>query len=182
MKKALSYSIDLLAHANQVLSSTPDSELNEAIIRRCISNTYYAVFHLTTRGSAESLFRDSSAIDIASRAFEHTDMLKAYKSYLTKSALANTQNKGGELFRSATATVKQIIGELSSGFELLQAARHGADYDFTNNRSFSRSKALQFYLLASDYVNLFEQLHDNYPQEFNRLTAVLLFRKQSKML
>ena len=182
MQAAIQFSQDLLDHVREVLLTGQTSQLNQAVIRRSISNSYYAVFHLTTRGAASALFADTGAADIASRAFEHTDMLKGYKGYLTKSALDNPQNKGGELFKGAPHDVKTIISELASTFEVLQHTRHQADYDFTNNLQFSSTKATQLYVLAADYVNLFQELHDDHPREFNRLIAVLLFRKQSKML
>lgn len=181
-EKSHQYTVDALNEVGQILRRKPEDGLSQPTLRRAISSLYYAVFQLTTRGGSEALFNDPNSVDIVARAFEHSQMLMSFRSYLGEDALRNPGNKGGKLFGDADERVIVLIAKLKSIFEQLQLERHRADYDFSKNTAFTPNQALQLLDMAKEYTDALTELHDHHPAEYTRTMVVLLFRKLSRIL
>ncbi|MFW5659319.1 MAG: hypothetical protein ACOCZ8_04995, partial [Bacteroidota bacterium] len=100
-------------------------ELLEPAIRRSISASYYACFHLLTSKGIGYLTQLEGAQLIASRAFEHGVASNVFRQLNQKTL----EDNGHVLWLQFTDDAKAYILELSECFQDLQTLRYKADYD-----------------------------------------------------
>ncbi len=150
--------------------------LLEPAIRRSISASYYACFHLLTSKGIGYLTQLKGAQSIASRAFEHGVALNVFRQLTQKTV----DDKGHVLWLHFTDDAKEYILELSECFQDLQTLRYKADYDleyslFEVDASWAISKADLFF-------EVFRILANTFPSDLGNLMAILLFKKTSLAL
>jgi hypothetical protein len=135
----------------------------QANLRRAISSTYYALFHLLVDEAcrvqigaqhAQAPFRQ-----VLGRAFVHTVMKEACRSF------------GGGTLRKGVAkglppgfTVPPEIRNLALTFVELQDLRHLADYDLTER--FKRSEVLSLISQVEDRIQPFTNLASSNEKRF----------------
>ncbi len=180
---AKAYAVKLWQFADDVIQQAGFSN-DQVKVRRSISTCYYSAFHLTTRGAASHLYRDQKAIDIATRAFTHTDLFDAYLK-LSADKLQQTPNNWNKVARQFHDSSKEEIvtlKTLADGFVHLYKRRLTADYDFSDNQKIKASEAILCASLTKNYIDLFTELHESRLELFERLISILLFKRQSHML
>ncbi len=126
---------DLIAQAKLLAAKEPKKP-RQASLRRAVSAAYYAVFHLLVHESSRRLVTDDGARRFVGRAFVHTEMNKASKSFA-----------GGVLpqkFNALTGgqVVPNQLKNVAQAFVDLQQARHQADYNLA--KSFTRAETEAF--------------------------------------
>jgi len=129
---------DYLAQARH-LAGKDKTRPKQASLRRAISTSYYALFHLLTWETAK-LFASNAALNaVLNRSLNHGDMAKVSRQIIS-----------GKLPKSfnawvAAQPVPVIVPELDAiarTFLALQQERHEADYNLDNR--WSRQQALRF--------------------------------------
>jgi uncharacterized protein (UPF0332 family) len=108
----------------------------QASLRRAVSTSYYAVFHLLI-GDASALLSggDLKLEGLIGRAFVHADMANACKPFAAS----------GEVHGLVTAIYERLVvppelRRVAQAFVDLQSARHDADY--STHRAWSRIEAI----------------------------------------
>jgi hypothetical protein len=96
----------------------------EADLRRAVSTSYYALFHLLTHEATLRLVAVPALRPRFARSFDHRIMRLVCDEYVKL-----TLNSNGLRQTSAGQIVPQQIWDIASAFLLLQDARHKADYD-----------------------------------------------------
>lgn len=142
----------LLATARKLLAGTP----SEADLRRCVSTTYYAVFHHLSAVCCDLLVRDAtlgSANHQVYRSIEHG---------LAKAACLECRTPG-KGFPTAIVDYAQL-------FTQLQIRRHAADYDPTAR--FSAMAAEQLITRAEAATAAFDAEPERHRRAFALLVAV----------
>ena len=123
----------LLDHADRLLNGAAHA----ADIRRAISASYYAVFHLLTLDAAACVSPGNRILQSRlRRAAQHRDMRKVCDT------IASAGPQGPKLL--AGVIEPPIAPELSAvagAFATLQDARHAADYDLDTEPSFALARA-----------------------------------------
>lgn len=129
---------DLLKQAVRLARLDP-TRPKQANLRRAISATYYALFHLLVdeacRVQIGAQHNQAAFRQVLGRAFVHTVMKEACKSFA-----GGTLKKGVAKGLPAGFTVPAQIRDIASTFVELQDSRHLADYDLTER--FERSEVL----------------------------------------
>jgi uncharacterized protein (UPF0332 family) len=125
-----------LEYASRILldSTTKRGRPDQGVLRRCISTSYYAVFHKLIERSIEQSVRQSDRPvlrQIMSRAFEHSAMKG-----LSRSLAGGT---APDLLKPLFASVPSDLKLVAQEFAELQEMRHAADYDLT--RQFTKADA-----------------------------------------
>ncbi len=125
---------DLLSQAHALAVFDPDIP-TQANLRRSISSSYYAVFHLLISESVQLLVpsQPRGLAGRVSRAFGHADMGKVCKQISQKplsDVFTPLMGKG----------ISEELGSVAETFSTLQQARHVADYDVS--ATFLREDAL----------------------------------------
>ena len=133
----MSYHTDLLEQAEH-LARRERRRPRQASLRRSVSASYYALYHMLIDEAVARMFRggDRSALrDCMARAFSHQNMLKVARQFASK-AVASKLNPAlnGQLPRPELVIV-------AKAFLDLQQARHEADYD--RAARFARPQALE---------------------------------------
>lgn len=123
---------DLLSQAHNLVRREPRRP-RQASLRRAVSSAYYALFHLLIHEASRSFATNKALRLLMSRAFIHSEMNKASKSFAggTLPQRFNTVS-GGQ-------AVPPNLRDVAKAFVELQQARHEADYNLA--RSFSRAEA-----------------------------------------
>lgn len=126
---------DLLDQAEHLAKREPKRP-KQASLRRAVSASYYAVFHLLIDAASRFVVRGNDRAGLryaVTRAFDHGEMKSA----------ANTF-RGGNLpsvmSAAVAAPLPSELRRLCETFIELQQARHEADYDLT--RVLTRNEAL----------------------------------------
>jgi uncharacterized protein (UPF0332 family) len=118
---------ELLEHA-QFLASLDEQTTSQANIRRAISASYYAVFHLLSAAVAEQVSPGFPAglRECTQRALSHSQMFNVAKAFSQQGQkTVKSLPKGFVLPDPISAELASI----ASDFQELQEARHAADYD-----------------------------------------------------
>lgn len=120
---------DLLAQARHLASKEPKKP-KQASLRRAASAAYYALFHFLIDKSARLIVSGAgpdrrTLRQTASRAFNHSQMLKVSKAFG-----GTGDNKWKSLFAGETPA---DLATVASTFADLQLARHEADYDLSRD-------------------------------------------------
>ena len=128
----MSLHADLLRQARQLALKEPRRPL-QASLRRAISASYYALFHLLVDEATKRMFPggDRAALrGCLARAFLHGDMKKVAQQF-SEGGVSPKLSPG----MNGQAVQPELIG-VAATFVDLQQARHEADYDTT--RRFTR--------------------------------------------
>ena len=119
-----------LIDAAQALINTVPRPTEEAI-RRSISTSYYAVFHLVIRSGADRLFgsnrRTEAGYILLYRGYSHTRLKEVFKSLNVPSFPPKLQ------LQLRRTSASQPMRDFASVFVDLQERRHSADYDAQAN-------------------------------------------------
>ena len=140
----MSLPLDLLEQA-RLLATKERRRPKQASVRRSVSASYYALFHLLLDAAARRLVSGNDRQPlrhVLRRAFSHASMKKTSAGF--------TSGAGGvaEALRPGLNNL-QLQPELmrvAETFQDLQDRRHEADYDLS--RSFTRLEALEIYYRA----------------------------------
>ncbi|HEY5330816.1 MAG TPA: hypothetical protein VIJ79_13090 [Acidobacteriaceae bacterium] len=116
---------DLLSQAHALAIFDPDIP-TQANLRRSISSSYYAVFHLLISESVQLLVpaQPRGLASRVGRAFAHADMSKVCKQVSQRplpDVFVPLLNKG----------ISEQLRSVAETFSTLQQARHVADYDIS---------------------------------------------------
>ncbi len=132
----MSLPIDLLALALR-LSNLERGRPRQASLRRSVSTSYYALFHLLTSGSIAILGPNLSppAVRKMQRWFEHGEMKRAAGMFV---AAATPKQISSILAAAPSADLETVAVALLR----LQEARHQADYDL--DRVWTRAAVQEF--------------------------------------
>src|SRR5689334_19002450 len=114
---------ELLTLARELVDRNPGAAI-EADLRRGVSSTYYALFHLLIHEGTTRLIAVVALRPRVARAFDHSIMKKVCQGYATL-----IPNGIGQLVTPQGQLVPQGIKNIASEFVALQEARHQADYD-----------------------------------------------------
>ena len=160
---------ELLKQARFLARKEPKKP-TQASLRRSVSASYYALFHLLVdeatklllSGNARSALRDCLA-----RAFHHSAMKQTAVEF-TKQSISPKLSHG---FRQRP--VQQPLIDVASAFVQLQEARHDADY----NRAlrFTRREALDLADLTDQAFRDWRQVRGSLPAD-TFLTGLLAYR------
>ena len=132
----MSLHADLLRQARQLALKEPRRP-SQASLRRAISASYYALFHLLVAEATKRMFsgRDRAALRGGlGRAFVHGDMKRVAQQF-SGGGVSPKLSPG----MSGQAVQPELAG-IATTFVDLQQARHEADYDTT--RRFTRQDAI----------------------------------------
>lgn len=126
---------DLLDQA-QHLATRERKRPKQASLRRAVSASYYALFHLLAAEGARRLAPGNPAAlrGHIGRAYDHGSMRQVCEQF------GRRQPKGPIASLLADA-IEAELEDIAKAFIALQQARHEADYDLT--RTFDRKDALQ---------------------------------------
>ena len=111
---------ELLAQAKFLLTLAP----NQANLRRAVSTSYYALFHLLIRSTVLN-WGDSNHHARIGRMFEHKRM-KEISAATIKSFGAQSGTADSNL---QEVTMRRELTKVAHAFIILQQARHDADYN-----------------------------------------------------
>jgi len=115
---------DLLTLARQMVDRNPGVRV-EAELRRAVSTSYYALFHLLIREATDRLVVTPGLRARVSRTFEHRYMTLVCEEY------KNSEQSGPGRYEGPSGNeVPSEIVRVASAFVTLHAARQRADYDF----------------------------------------------------
>jgi len=131
----MSFPDDLLEQAGH-LAGVDARRPKQVNLRRSVSASYYALFHLLT-SSASSLFASDAELKARiNRGFNHGDMKKV------SLLIANGKWPKSIMLPTMASSVNPDMDKLktiANAFVELQQARHAADYDL--NRVYTREEA-----------------------------------------
>jgi hypothetical protein len=132
---------DLLEHAFQLARLDPRRP-KQVNLRRSVSASYYALFHLLTTEASRLYAGDYELLARINRTYNHAE-LKKVSTFFAQSRLPRALQPptGGY---AAPAELKNVANR----FVLLQQARHEAEYDLV--RAFSRDEAVNHAQRARD--------------------------------
>jgi hypothetical protein len=119
-------------------------------LRRAVSTTYYALFHLLTLSGAALIHRSPVLRAILARHYEHRDMKNASRGFAE-----------GRLPGPLQQVVEGIPAELSTladTFVELQDVRHQADYDTSSATRFRREDVLDYVARTRQAFEAWESL------------------------
>ena len=114
---------EILEHASRLLTTSTGSQID---LRRAVSASYYAVFHLIAAAVAEQVSPPTplGMRGRSQRALEHRAMKTAMTSFVTPEAVKRLSASIG-----VPCSFSVDLAEISLAFADLQDARHLADYD-----------------------------------------------------
>ena len=101
--------------------------IRQASLRRAVSNSYYALFHLLIREAVSNWKRPDQRAEL-SRAFDHAPMKKA------------SNQVSSAKFPGSPKPIVDQLKEVAKAFSELQEMRHLADYD--SSKQWSRTDVL----------------------------------------
>ena len=157
---------DLLKQAKHLAKKEPRKP-QQASLRRSVSTTYYALFHLLV-DDAGRLFAGGSVPaglrDLVKRAFQHGAMQEASRAF--------SQNLPSHV-KQVVAVASPDLQEVAAAFVTLQEARHQADYDLS--RYFTRRETLQLIQRAENAFQAWTRLRKQ-PEAKVYLSSLLLWR------
>lgn len=166
---------DLLEQAKD-LAGFEAKKPKQASLRRAVSASYYALFHLLVRACAQVLASGGSQLlrGRLSRVLDHTEMADACKRFSVW-----VTNQPPSLYQAFFPQGPSTnLRKVSSSFIELQQQRHDADYDLT--RSFLRSQVLEVIDRAEESFELFNSLQNDCEERKVFLLALVFHRRLSK--
>ena len=132
---------DLLEQARH-LATRERKKPKQASLRRAVSASYYALFHLILDSGSRQFTSDKQLRLLVPRAFVHSEMKKAAKTFAS----------GGTLPANIRAVYSGVIPvelkKVAQAFVDLQEARHKSDYDL--NTTFTRSEVEDLVSVAEE--------------------------------
>ena len=164
---------DLLKQARFLAENEPKKP-KQASLRRSVSASYYALFHLLIDEATKLMLSGQKRAclrDCLARAFNHSTMKN-----FAKSISENSVSKPPQKFASAFSgqPVSQKLIDVASSFVQLQQARHEADY----NRAFrfTRKEALDLVDTTEQAFKDWKEIRkDNQADVF--LTGLLVYKQ-----
>ncbi|MBC7101765.1 MAG: hypothetical protein H5U13_00855 [Parvibaculum sp.] len=134
---------DLLDQALFLVNREPRRP-RQASLRRAVSASYYALFHLLTEDASRRFFpiQPQGLKDRAKRAFAHGDMAHVCRQFAK--GRTSELNEGTKSLISEP--LESDLSSVAAAFVELQEARHLADYDMS--ASFIKPEALRLTHLA----------------------------------
>jgi len=125
----MSFPQDLLEQANH-LANREKKRPKQASLRRSISTSYYALFHLLTTDATAIVGADMTlaARQVMVRWFKHGDMKRVCNFFSTAKAHTN-KDAPRQLASMLGPSVSADLQSVASAFIKLQEARHEADYN-----------------------------------------------------
>lgn len=169
----MSFPQDLLEQANH-LAKRETKRPKQASLRRSVSTSYYALFHLLTADATAII---GTAMTLASRQamarwFDHGEMKRACNHFST--ATAPTKEKAPRHLSSILAApVSADLQSVALAFIRLQEARHDADYNLT--RGWTRLTAQQHVEIARNAFEAWTRLRKSH--EANVFAIALISTK-----
>lgn len=127
---------DLLKQAG-FLARRERKRPSQASLRRAVSASYYALFHLLVDEATRLMFSGhgrATLRPVVGRAFRHSTMKALAQQFATPGDPAKLAPALDKL------TIQPALVDLAAAFQELQQARHEADYDLA--RRFTRSEVL----------------------------------------
>lgn len=150
------YHRDLLAQATHLAGKEPRRP-KQASLRRAVSTAYYALFHFLIDEACRNVVGTShqrrNLRAVLARAFSHSTMLKASKSF------SGGNLPAGIADMLASATVPSELREVAHSFVRLQEERHRADYNLASR--FSRDEANNLIGRSRDAIELWNSVKDH---------------------
>jgi uncharacterized protein (UPF0332 family) len=159
----VSLHFDLIEQAEH-LAHRESKRPRQASLRRAVSATYYAVFHLLIDDAALKLVPNlpTSLRSQVRRAFAHGEMRNACEQF----------TKSSQVFsRLLAQPIESELQAIAEAFVELQLQRHLADYDL--NQTFNRIEVLDLIGLAKSAMAGWSKVR-NLPNANVFLTALLL--------
>jgi len=122
---------DLLEQANH-LANREKKRPKQASLRRSISTSYYALFHLLTQDATGIIGPNMKHVarEGMARWFNHGEMKRVCNFFSAATAPTN-KDAPKHLSAMLTAPVSADLRSVASAFIRLQEARHDADYNLT---------------------------------------------------
>ena len=128
----------------------------QASLRRSISASYYAIFHLLIDDAINRIFRHPNRDKLKyhlARTFDHYNMRKVAEQFSNKKVPRSLQNLCSVIDSN---TFDEQLVFVASSFTLHQDSRHIADYDLT--KTFSRGEALEYADNSQEVFNSWKQI------------------------
>lgn len=135
---------DLLKQARILAEKEPKKPL-QASLRRSVSASYYAIFHLLVDEATRMLLSGSMRADLRvclARAFRHSYMKQAAVQFASRSGPVRLS------LGFDSESVQQELKDVADAFVQLQEARHNADYNLAH--SITRREAFDLVELAEE--------------------------------
>lgn len=148
----MAYSDDLLQHAVFLSELDTPNEPKQVDLRRAVSASYYALFHLLTTEAALN-WKHPGQRDRFARLFDHGRM----KTCAARVASRALPDDGDE------APVVADLKLIADSFLKLQEARHSADYD--KSIVWSRTQVWEIIILAEDAMAAWSRIRDKEPAQ-----------------
>ena len=148
----MSLADELLGEAYPLNSPRIEAE-NQAALRRSISTSYYAVFHLLIDAASEMFIEGPGREQLRAavrRTFGHDRMASACKAFLSGRH---------KLSKFLSASPPPELTKLSNVFVQLQEARHRADYD--TSARFTQKDAQSCFYSALDAFSFWRAIRDS---------------------
>jgi hypothetical protein len=140
----------------------------QANLRRAVSASYYALFHLLTSAASALYAADLGLASRINRTHNHIDMKKASSMIANDKLPKGVQPPGGGYTSPADLKI------VANAFVTLQQARHEADYDLA--RTFRRQETLAFIQTAHFAFAVWEKVKkDDYARLY--LGCFLLWKR-----
>ena len=125
----------------------------QASLRRSVSASYYALFHLLIYEATKRICPGNDRIPLRNylmRTFQHSNMRNVAKQFFSNSIPENLRSAFG------VNTLDEKLIFVASSFVTLQKARHDADYDF--DRFFLRHEAIGFARMTKNAFESWRQV------------------------
>jgi uncharacterized protein (UPF0332 family) len=161
---------DLLEQAYH-LAKRERSRPKQASLRRAISSSYYALFHLLINEASQLIVRvEKSELlqNYISRQFTHTNMKEVAKGF----ASGNPSNQVKAALNKAP--IPTDLMNAAKAFVNLQEVKHLVDYDTL--RKFTRQETMDFIYQASSAFESWKKIKKT--QQANVFLVALLAHKQ----
>lgn len=150
----MAYHDDLLTQAGELIHKN-EPKSTQADLRRAVSTSYYALFHLLISETILNWSRDSSR-DAFGRMFDHALMRKASQRLLDSRLFP---------FSDEDQTLVQNLRTVAQAFVQLQDKRHIADYH--NGIHWSHTESLREVTTARKAFLIWALIrHENIAQEY----------------
>lgn len=161
----MSLHIDLLEQAEH-LAGRERGRPRQASLRRSVSASYYALFHMLIDEAVGRMFRREALRDCMARAFSHRDMLGVARQFASNGIAPKLGPAlNGLSLQPELVTVAKALLDL-------QQARHEADYD--RAARFTRPQAFELFQQARQAFSDWRQVRGS-PQADAFLAALLAY-------
>ena len=148
----MSLHADLLDHAEELASPGFRGRPRRVTLRRAVSATYYAVFHLLARETAALFARGPALASKVVRTVNHGEMREVSQ------RVAGGQRPKAFQVPGQTYPVSPDLKFVADTFILLQETRHDADYNL--DRIFRRTDVVKFLTPARQAFAAWERVRN----------------------